>query len=135
MMVEARLALFVFRRKGDPALNAVHLPRHVAELWRRPLGVRDAATRDHPVYFARADALHRPHAVSVQHVALEEVGDGGEADVRVRPYVDVHVGSSQDWAEMVEEDEGPYEPSMGEWKHAPNVDGPEAARARGDDEL
>jgi hypothetical protein len=24
---------------------------------------------------------------------------------------------------------------MGEWKHAPNVDGPETARARGDDEL
>jgi len=52
------------------------------------------------------DALHRTEAVPVQHRAVEEIRDRGEADMRMGPHVVVVLRACRDRPEMVEEDEG-----------------------------
>ena len=71
------------------------------------LGMGDAAARGHPVDVARDDRLVRAEAVAVQDLALEQVGHGGEADVRVRPHVEPLPGQELARPHLVEEDEGP----------------------------
>jgi hypothetical protein len=43
----------------------------------------------HPVDLAGLDRLHLAHAVAVGHLALEQIGEGGEPDMRMRADVDV----------------------------------------------
>ena len=38
--------------------------------------------------------------------ALEQLGDGGQADMRVRTYIDALAGGEYDRAHMIEKDEG-----------------------------
>ena len=59
----------------------------------------------HPVDRAGLDALHGAQAVPVHHRAFEQIGDGREADVRMRPHVVVVAGTRGDRPEVVEEHE------------------------------
>jgi hypothetical protein len=67
--------------------------------------MHDAAPGGHPVDGAGLDALHHAGGVAVQHRALEEIGHGGQADVRVRPHVVVVGRHGAHRTEMVEEHE------------------------------
>ena len=58
-----------------------------AQVVGRALRVHDAAAGRHPVDRAGLDALHDAEAVAVQHRALEQVGDRGQPDVRMRAHV------------------------------------------------
>ena len=49
--------------------------------------MHDTAASGHPVYRARRDLHGGPQAVPVHDAALEQVREGAEADVRVRPDV------------------------------------------------
>ena len=51
-------------------------------------GMRDAAAGDHPVHFVGLDSLLHTDAVAMHDFAREQIGDGGEADVRMRPHID-----------------------------------------------
>ena len=62
----------------------------------------------HPVDVARGDALHRAEAVAVQDGALEQVGHGGEPDVRVRPHIDARAGREVHGPHVVEKNERPH---------------------------
>src|SRR5690349_7586279 len=75
-------------------------------LGRTALGMHDAATGSHPVDVARLDGLHDAETVTVEHAALEQVGDGGKADVRMRPHIDALSRCKIHRAHVVEEDEG-----------------------------
>ena len=46
-------------------------------------------------------------AVAMHDLAVEQVGDGGEPDVRVRPHVDAVAGLEHRSAQVIEEDERP----------------------------
>src|SRR5690606_32657750 len=96
------------------------------------LGMGDAAAGAHPVDVARLDPAHATQAVAVQQRALEEVGDGGEPDVRVRRYVDALPRREVDRAEVVEEDEGTDPPAGRRRQDARPRDAAETAAARGD---
>jgi hypothetical protein len=85
----------------------VAAPEAAAKIVGRALGVHDPASGGHPVDRPRLDALHHTGRVAVQHRALEQIGHGGQADVRMRPHVVVVVGAGLDGAKVVEEDEGP----------------------------
>jgi hypothetical protein len=65
----------------------------------------DAAAGGHPVDVAGPDDLVRSEAVAVLDRALEEVGDGGEVDVRVRAHVHALAGREGRRSHVVEEDE------------------------------
>ena len=69
--------------------------------------MHDAAAGGHPVDGPRLDALHDAGAVAVLHGPFEQVGDGGQADVRVRAHIVVVVGLMDNGPEVVEEHERP----------------------------
>ncbi len=76
-----------------------------AQVVGRAFRVHDPAAGRHPVDRAGLDALHAAEAVAVDHRTLEQVGDGGEPDVRVRPDVVIGTRLHVDRAEMIEEQE------------------------------
>ena len=87
VMRERRLGLLVFDRQRDPRLDAVHR----AAFGARPLealGMRDAAARRHPVHLAGAYRLFGADAVAMHDLSFEQVADGRQADVRMRPHID-----------------------------------------------
>jgi hypothetical protein len=65
--------------------------------------------------------------------ALEEIGDGGEADMRMRAHVEAAAGRQLDRPELIEEDEGADHAPLRHWQHAPHREAvAEIARARED---
>ena len=92
--------------QGDPGLDAEQAA--VTDPQRRvsALGMGDAPPGGHPVDVAGADRLGAAEAVAVQDLALEQVGHGGQADVRVRAHVQPPPGQELAGSHLVEEDEG-----------------------------
>ena len=74
---------------------------------RGALGMNDAATRGHPVDLAWTDRGGGPEAVAMHDLAVEQEGDGGEADMGMRPHVDALAGAELRRPEVIEEDERP----------------------------
>ena len=103
---EAGLHFFVGLRQGAPQLQAVVDVGAVFQMVGLALGMHDAAAGRHPVDGAGADLLHRAQAVAVHHGAVEQVSDGSQADVRMRPHVVLVFGVLGGRPEVVEEDEG-----------------------------
>src|SRR5437764_11123 len=79
-----------------------------ARTWRSAVGMDDAAAGGHPVHRARLDRLDGAAAVAVAYFAVEQIRDGGEADVRMRSDVEAVASLEDDGAHLVEEDEGPH---------------------------
>src|SRR5580700_7265735 len=71
---------------------------------RGALGMHDAAACGHPVHGAGPDRHRGAKAVAMHDLAVEQVGDGGKPDMRVRPHVDAVAGLEHRRPEMVEED-------------------------------
>ena len=69
-------------------------------------------------------------------LALEQIGDGGKPDMRMR----THVGFARDFRRqvqrphVVEENEGPDHPPLRERQDAPDFEQTDIAAARGNDE-
>ena len=79
----ARLPLAPAAMQSKAARHAIasRLPRRGAG----SLRVDDAAARGHPVDRAGLDRLHGAEAVAVHDLALEQIGNRREPDVRMRP--------------------------------------------------
>ena len=75
-------------RQRHPALQAVQRLAVDAVLRRGALGMHDAAAGGHPVDLAGPDRHGGAEAVAVHDLAVEQVGHGGEPDMRMRPHVD-----------------------------------------------
>ena len=99
------------------------------------LGMHDAAPGRHQVDLARPDGERGAEAVAVAHLALEQIGDGGEADVRVRAHVDAVADQELGRPHLVEEDEGPDHLLLGRGQRAAHLEAAEVAGARHDDVL
>jgi hypothetical protein len=93
-------------RQRHPGLDAGQAVRRRAATAGRALRMHDAAAGGHPVHVARRDRQFGAEAVPVQDLALEQVGDGGQADMRVRPDIDAGAGQELPGSHLVEEDEG-----------------------------
>ncbi len=65
-------------------------------------------------------------------LAVEQVGDGGEPDMRVRPHVDAVAGLEHGRPEMVEENERPDHARMPRRQRAMHLEAAEIDRARHD---
>ena len=117
-------------RQGDPGLHAVQ-PRGAGALrLAAALGMDDAAPGGHEVDGAGADVLHHPQAVAVHQRAVEEVGDGRQADVRMRAHVDALARRQFRRTELVEKDEGSDHAPLGIGQNAFHAETAEVARAR-----
>ena len=66
----------------------------------------DAAARGHQIHRAGRDLLDIALAVAVHDAAVEQIGDGGKPDMRMRAHVHALAGHKLNRAEMIEEDEG-----------------------------
>jgi hypothetical protein len=82
------------------------LPR-LARGHRRALGVHNAAAGRHPVDGAGLDHLVRAQTVAVIDLAFEEIGDGGEVDMRMRPHVHPLARREHGRPHVIEEHERP----------------------------
>ena len=100
-MLEGRLAVFQCRGQCHPKLQAVREARSSAVCFVGALTVHDAAPRRHPVHRARLDELHAADAVAVHLPALEEIGDSGQADVRVAADIAVDLRRERRGADLV----------------------------------
>ena len=130
-MKKSGVALLVFFRQRQPQLQRVHGVPGGADRGRGSLGMHDAAPGGHPVDLAGPDRLHFAEAVAVQDLPLEEVGDGGQADVGVRAHVDPFPGGKRGRPEMIEEDERPHRLQLGARHQAAHREAPQVLFARG----
>ncbi len=105
-------------------------------LWTGAFAMGDAAAGGHPVHRAGPDRLHAPQAVAVQDLAPDEIGDGGEADVRMGADIEPGAGPQDRRAELVEEDERPHHAALGGGQHPADREAvAEVAKAGRDGEL
>jgi hypothetical protein len=104
-MLERRRDLFRALRQCDPALQPEHMLTVAALQIGRALGMRDAAAGGHQIHRTRSDFLDIALAVAMHDAAVEQIGDGGEPDMRMRPDVHALAGDELHRAEMIEEDE------------------------------
>ena len=77
----------------------------VAVRLRCSLGMGNAATSGHPVDVTGTDHLVRSKGVAVADRARPQVGDRGQADMRMRAHVDGGAGVHQCRAHLVDEHE------------------------------
>src|ERR1700681_923343 len=96
------------------------------------LGMHDAAPGGHPVDRAGPDRHRGAKTVAMHDFAVEQVGDGGEPNMRVRPHVDAVAGFENRRAEMIEEDERPDHARAPRGQRAMHWEPAEIDRARHD---
>src|ERR1700681_2634894 len=65
----------------------------------------DAAARGHQVHGTGLDFLDIALAVAVHDAAVEQIGDGGKSDMRMRAHVHALAGHKLHRPEMIEKDE------------------------------
>jgi len=135
-VLERRIDFLLPVRQRQPGLNALK-----AETFHpRPLeafGVGDAAARRHPVDLGRADVLLDAQAVAVGDLAVEQIGQGRDADVRVRAHVHGlgNAGGHVHGAHVVEEDKRTDRATLGERQDAADLKAAEILAALVDDEF
>ena len=132
---ERRLGLLLLGWQRHPGLDAEQALTRAAALGARALGMDDAAPGAHPVHRAGLDRLLGPQAVAVQDLALEQVGQRREVDVRVGAHVDALVGQELRRPHLVEEDERADHLPLGGGQRAPDGHFAEVDRARHDQRL
>ena len=105
VMGESGLDLLGVARQRHPGLNAGQLAAARPHLRAGSLGMGDPPSGGHPVHVARSDRLQRAEAVAMDDLPGEQVGHGGEPDVRVRTDVQSPAGRERRRPHPVEEDE------------------------------
>src|SRR6185503_11038495 len=104
-MRKAGVHFFTGRRQCDPHLQAVDRLAVDTPFRPRPLGMDDAATRGHPVDFARPDRHCGAEAVAVHDLAVEKIGHGGEPYMRMGTNVEPVTCVKLCRSEMIDKDE------------------------------
>src|SRR3546814_7360688 len=80
---EPGIRFLTFVRQRYPGLDAVHRTAFGPQLL-EALGMGDTPARGHPVDLARPDRLLGADAVAMHDLAIEQVGDRRQADMRMR---------------------------------------------------
>ena len=103
---------------------------------RRALGMGDAAAGGHQVHGAGRISSDVALAVAMHDAAVEQIGDGGEPDMRMRAHVHALAGDELHRPELVEEDEGADHLALAVRQRAAHLEAvAEVAGARHDDEV
>ena len=136
MMRERWSGLLVGGGQRDPGLDAVHAVPLGARFL-EAFGMGDAAAGGHPIDLARNDGLFGPQAVAMHDLALEQIADGGEADMGMRAHIDFARDSCGQVhrTEMVEKDERPDVAPLRERQDAGDLEPAKVFAPRLDDEF
>src|SRR3974377_1390260 len=70
--------------------------------------MHNAPPRSHPFDLARFYRRRRAQVIAMHYLAVEQIGDGGKPDGRMRPHVEPVAGAEFGRAKMIEEDERPH---------------------------
>ncbi len=84
--------------------------------------MNDAAAGGHPIDRAGTDDLGGSKAVAMHDFAGQQVGDGRQPDMRMRPDVEPGSGAEHGRSEMVEEDERPNHVAPGVGQDSPHLE-------------
>src|SRR6516165_934520 len=106
VVLEAGRDFLLRGRQRNPALQTEHFLSRLPLQVRRALGMRDASAGGHQVHGAGRDFLDMTLAVAMHDAAVEQVGDGGKANMRMRPHVHALAGHELHGTKMIEENEG-----------------------------
>jgi len=117
-------------RDEETAPDFTHYP--AATLGRSAFRVGDATPRGHPVHFAGADRDVHPERVTMHDLAVEQIGQRGEPDMRMRPHVEAGAGGEYGGTEMIEEHERTDGAAGRMRQRAPNAESAEVDAARHD---
>ncbi len=134
-MEERRLDLFLVGRQRHPALQAMQLVTMNAPFRRAPLRVHDASARSHPVHLARTDRDEGTETVPVRNLAVKQIRDGREPDMRMRPHVDAGPGAESRRPHLIQEDERTDHAPLRRRQRAADLEIPEIGGARHDHTL
>src|SRR4051794_24690134 len=74
--------------------------------------MNDAPAGRHQIDLARADRLDITFAVAVDDLAIDQVGQRGEADMRMGPRIQALSGAEGDRTEAIEEDKRADHPAL-----------------------
>ena len=123
MMGKPRSRFLQASRQRHPALQAEQAAPGQAVLYRFSLRRCDAGPRHHPVDVACDNGLVGAQAVAMSYGAVEQVGDGGQADIPVRAHVETAIAE-----ELARPDHLPF-PRR---KRAAHLEPADVVRARND---
>src|SRR4051794_10756035 len=104
---EGRLDLLMCRRESYPGLDTEQSRALFLQLRAGSFGMHNPPPRRHPVDCPRSDRLHRAETVTVDNLALEQIGDRREIDMRMRSNVDAVPDFKLYRPHLVEENERP----------------------------
>ena len=135
MVGKGRSGFLLGGRQRHPTLQTVDRLAVGSVVGRRALGMDDATTCGHPVDLARTDRRGGAEAVAMHDLPVEQEGDGGEADMGMRPHVDALTGAKLGRPEMIEEDEGPDHAPLGVRERAAHREMADVYAARHHDEV
>ena len=121
--------------EGDPDLNAVEFLSPLSKFHIGSLGMDDAAARRHPVDRARFDRLHAAETISMNDRAGKQIGDRGQADMRMGPHVDAPARRELGRSHLIEKDERSDATPFQRRQHAAHFESADIARTRHDDAL
>ena len=111
-VLEHRRGLFLGVGQGQPGLQTRYRHRRAAQFFWRALGMDDAAAGGHQVHVTGRDHHLGAERIAMPDLAVEQVGDGGEADMRMRAHVERMPGPQDRRPHAIEEDEGPDQPAL-----------------------
>src|SRR5580704_13732024 len=97
------------------------------------LGMDDATTGGHPVDRAWTDRQRRAETVAVDDLAVEQIADSRQTDMRMRAHIDAVAGAEHRRAEMVKEDERSDHARIRRGQRAVHRNAAEIERTRHDD--
>src|SRR5210317_2182184 len=100
------LAFFLRQRQGHPRLYTVQA-RQAVDIVAAALRVHDSPPRGHQVDRTGADRQLVTQAVAMDDLAFEQVGNGRQADVRVRAHLQALTRWKLGRSEVIEKDEWP----------------------------
>ena len=106
----------------QPGLQAGDRHRRAAQFLRRALGMDDAAAGRHQIHVARLDDHFGAERIAVPDLAVEQIGDGGKPDMRMRTHIHRLAGAQDGRTHAVEEDEGADQPALCRRQSAANLE-------------
>ena len=133
-MLERRVDLLLVVGQREPSLHPVERRCGDARRLRGALRMDDSASGGHQVDRAGFDHLVRAKAVAVGDRAFEQIGHGGEVDVRVGADIHRRADFEPRRAELVDEDERPDHRAGLRRKGTADGEGAEVVGDGGDDE-
>ncbi|MNQ99766.1 hypothetical protein D3C85_1155160 [compost metagenome] len=104
VMRKAGIGFLVGLGQAHPDLQSTEALRGQAAFRRGAFRMHNSPARGHPVHFARQDGLRMARAVAMDHGSLVQVGDRGQADMRVRTHVYAGTRIELDWPHVVKKD-------------------------------